>query len=195
MRKAAFLDRDGVINRDHGYVHRVADFEFLPKVPNAMQRLSHAGYRLVVVTNQSGIARGYFSENDYNTVSAHMLTQLGTFGVVVDGIYHCPHHPDGSRSDLRRVCDCRKPGPGLILKAAEDLQIDLEISILIGDKITDIAAGKAAGIGRCYLIGDEARAESSTAQAEPDAKFRDLSECVDFIVNADAQERSLSVFD
>jgi D-glycero-D-manno-heptose 1,7-bisphosphate phosphatase len=171
-RRAAFLDRDGVINRDHGYVYRIEDFEFLPSVVDALARLTQLGYSLVVVTNQSGIGRGLYTEQDFLTLSEQVAQRLASARVAFAAVYHCPHHPEALLAPWRRVCDCRKPAPGMILAAAADLDIDLAASILVGDKASDIAAGRAAGVGRCFLVG------ASDCAGGADAVFADLSACV-----------------
>lgn len=152
-RKAAFLDRDGVINRDSGYVHRPEDFEFLPGVVEALIALRRAGFLLVVVTNQSGIGRGLYSEDAYQALTHFYRARLAEFGCPVDAVLHCPHAPEVG---VEPGCQCRKPAPGMILKAAEDLGINLASSIMIGDKASDIAAGRAAGVARCYLVSEQA---------------------------------------
>lgn len=150
--RAAFLDRDGVINREKNYLHRVAEFEFLPGAVAAMRRLQDAGYLLVVITNQSGLARGLFTEADYGAVTDHMRAQLALAGIALAGVYHCPHLPDAKVAAFRADCDCRKPRPGMLQRAAVDLGIDPGLSILFGDKGSDVAAGRAAGVGKCWLV-------------------------------------------
>jgi D-glycero-D-manno-heptose 1,7-bisphosphate phosphatase len=153
MRRALFLDRDGVINVDHGYVSGPDKFDVIEGVFDALRRAQKLGYLLVVVTNQSGIARGYFSEDDYRRLEDHMRALFLAEGITFAGIYHCPHHPDGSIRDLAVRCNCRKPEPGMILRAARDHDIDLAASIMVGDKDSDVAAARAAGVGRSYLVG------------------------------------------
>ena len=149
-RCAAFLDRDGVINVDNGYIGKAEEFELMPGAIDMLAELRFLGYSLVVVTNQSGIGRGLFSEDDYSRVNGRMNRLLAKRGIALDGVYHCPHAPDDG-------CDCRKPKPGLILKASQDLDIDISRSILIGDKQSDIDAGRSAGIVDCYLMSDYAK--------------------------------------
>jgi len=149
---AAFLDRDGVINADHGYVVRWADFELLPGVEAALQELQDLGYRLVIVTNQSGIGRGLYTELDFAALNEALRTHLGISGVDIAGIYHCPHHPSEARGEYLQVCDCRKPAPGLLLAAIADLGIDPEQSIMVGDKPSDMEAALRAGVARRFQV-------------------------------------------
>ena len=145
--KAAFLDRDGVINIDHAYVNRVEDFEFKDGIFELFETLQDMGFVLFVVTNQSGIARGYYSLEDFLNLSEYMLSELEKRGVKIKEIAYCPHHPD-----ITGECECRKPKPGMILDLASRYGIDLKSSILIGDKQSDIDAGKNAGLGKTYLV-------------------------------------------
>lgn len=173
-RRAAFLDRDGVINLDSGYVGHPADFVFAPGAKAALARLHGAGYLLVVVTNQSGIARGFYTEADFAAVTAYMCAELAAANAPVARIEHCPHLP----TDLQPMgagCACRKPMPGMILSAAASLGVDVSQSCLIGDKADDIAAGRAAGVGRCFLVG----AGAKEGRSDADATFSDLARCVD----------------
>jgi D-glycero-D-manno-heptose 1,7-bisphosphate phosphatase len=151
---AAFLDRDGVINEERNYVHRIEDFRFLPGALAACRKFVEAGYLLVVVTNQAGIARGYYDAADFERLTRWMEARFSEAGAPLSAVYHCPHHPDAKIGRLRRACDCRKPAPGLILEAQRDLGIDLSRSFLVGDKLSDIEAGRAAGVGRCFLLDD-----------------------------------------
>ncbi len=176
-RKAAFLDRDGVINLDRAYVSRWEDFEFVPGAIDAMRRLKQAGYALVVVTNQSGIARGYYSEAQYQALTAAMQQALADAGVVVDAVYHCPHHPKGEVAKLAIECDCRKPAPGMILRATKELNLSLADSFLVGDKPSDIEAARAAGVGKAYIVQSD-NAESGPGLAGADAAYADLQACV-----------------
>jgi D-glycero-D-manno-heptose 1,7-bisphosphate phosphatase len=175
-RKAAFIDRDGVISRDGGFLHRVEDFEFLPRAVQGLQRLQAAGYLLVVITNQSGIARGLYTEEDYLRLTAHMRELLLAAGVELSAVEHCPHLPDARIARYRMVCDCRKPLPGMLTRAAAELTIDMAASILVGDRASDIQAGRAAGVGRCWLVRSGAALSQSDIDLA-DAVFADLAEC------------------
>jgi D-glycero-D-manno-heptose 1,7-bisphosphate phosphatase len=149
---AAFLDRDGVINRDHGYVSRWEDFEFLPGAVDALRGLQRLGFQLVVVTNQSGIGRGYYQESDFQTLMASLTSHLAHEGVALTDSYFCPHHPTDAEDKYRMPCECRKPAPGMLLAAARDHDLALDASILVGDKPSDIEAGESAGVARCYQV-------------------------------------------
>ncbi|WP_022942514.1 D-glycero-beta-D-manno-heptose 1,7-bisphosphate 7-phosphatase [Psychromonas hadalis] len=151
-KRAIFLDRDGVINVDKGYVSVVDDFEFIDGVIEALQALKEKGYLLVVITNQSGIARGYFSEEQFHTLTEWMDWSLANRGVDLDGIYYCPHHAEHGIGEYKVDCDCRKPKAGMLNEAIEALGIDVTQSILVGDKVSDIQAGIAAGIKTNYLV-------------------------------------------
>jgi D-glycero-D-manno-heptose 1,7-bisphosphate phosphatase len=182
-RRAAFLDRDGVVNRDIGYLSRWEDFEFLPGALQAMRRLHDAGYALVIVTNQSGIARGYYSEADYQALTARLRGALATAGCPAAGIYHCPHHPEGRISDYAIECDCRKPQPGMLLQAARELNLNPAASFMVGDKLADAQAGRAAGVGQIYLVRSGHTLEDG-AEIAADGVFADLAECVSALLSA-----------
>lgn len=145
LNRAVFLDRDGTINVDKGFVHSIDDFEFIPGVPQAIKLLKNAGFLVIVVTNQSGVARGYYPLDAVHRLHQYLSDQLAEFGTGVDGYYICPHHLQGKEYDYARACSCRKPFPGMILHAAEDFAIDLTCSYMIGDKQSDVQAGLAAG--------------------------------------------------
>ncbi|MDR7343126.1 D-glycero-D-manno-heptose 1,7-bisphosphate phosphatase [Pantoea alhagi] len=149
---AIFLDRDGTVNVDHGYVHEIDDFQFIDGVIEAMQELKKMGYALVLVTNQSGIARGMFSEDQFMQLTEWMDWSLADREVDLDGIYYCPHHPEAAVESYRQQCDCRKPQPGMLLSAMKELNIDMAASYMVGDKIDDVQAGKAAGVGTTVLV-------------------------------------------
>jgi D-glycero-D-manno-heptose 1,7-bisphosphate phosphatase len=151
-RKAAFLDRDGVLVHDSGYVHRIEDLSFLPGVVAALRLLRDDGYRLVVVTNQSGIARGRYTEEDYLAFTTEMRKRLAQEGIVLDAVYHCPHLVDAQVPRYAMACDCRKPGPGMLLRALAELEIDPKASFIVGDRRSDLQAGRAAGLGACHLL-------------------------------------------
>lgn len=188
-RKAVFLDRDGVINLDRAYVHDWSEFEFVPGAVEAMRRLREAGYALVVVTNQSGLARGKYTEAQYQTLTEQMRDALAQAGAGVEAVYHCPHHPSGKVPELAIECDCRKPQPGMILRAAKDLGLSLAESFLVGDKPSDIQAARAAGLGKAYIVASD-NEESTGDLAGADARYADLRACVDALLGPVVQREA-----
>ena len=180
---AIFLDRDGTINVDHGYVHEIDQFQFIDGVIEACLQLKEMGFALVLVTNQSGIARGKFTEAQFITLTEWMDWSLADRGVDLDGIYFCPHHPEGSVKEFTQVCDCRKPMPGMFLTAKDELSIDMASSYIVGDKIEDLQAGIAAGVGHKILVrsGKPVTAEGETLA---DAVLESLAELPVFIKKA-----------
>lgn len=180
--KAAFIDRDGVINEERNYVHRISDFVLLPGVVEGLSLLRKAGYRLIVVTNQAGIARGYYGQAEMDRLHDHLRELLAEQGVSLDAIYFCPHHPQGSVGSLAIECDCRKPSPGLLLKAAKDFDLNLATSVLIGDKLSDIQAGKRARVGRTAIV-ESGHKVGRTARLEADVVAADLLAAARILTN------------
>lgn len=144
MKRAVFLDRDGTINIEKDYLYKIEEFEFVPGAPEAIRLLNQAGYIVVVVTNQSGVARGYYAEDDVEKLHRYIAGKLEAEGARIDAWLYCPHHP-GGRGSYALPCNCRKPLPGMLVEAAKRLEINLEDSVMIGDKLADIEAGLAAG--------------------------------------------------
>lgn len=144
--KAVFLDRDGVINVDKGYVHRIEDFEFYPNVFEALKKLQDAGFKLFIVTNQSGIAVGYYTEEDFLKLTDYMLKEFEKRGIKIEKVYYCPHHENGVHEKYSFKCDCRKPESGMIKQAIAEFGVDSSKSFLIGDKENDILAAHKEGI-------------------------------------------------
>jgi D-glycero-D-manno-heptose 1,7-bisphosphate phosphatase len=151
-RKALFLDRDGVINVDRHYVHRVEDFEFLPGIFELCATAAEQGYLLVVVTNQAGIGRGLYTEADFQRLTTWMVEAFRQRGIDIARVYHCPYHPSEGVGEYRRDSFDRKPHPGMLLKARDELGLDLADSALIGDKDSDLVAGLAAGVGQLIKL-------------------------------------------
>ena len=149
MNKAAFFDRDGTINVEINYLSRPEDLMFIGGMPEFIKKFNDWGFKVIVVTNQAGIARGYYTEEDMNRVHLYMNERLAEYGAHIDAFYFCPHHPD-----FTGPCSCRKPGTGMLEKAAADFDIDFSRSILFGDKPWDIEAGEKMGI-KSYLINEE----------------------------------------
>ena len=151
MNKALFLDRDGIINIDHGYVYKQSEFEFLSGIFDVCQYATQKDYVIIVITNQSGIGRGKYSSLAFTQLTSWMIAEFAKQDVKITDVYFCPHHPTAGLGDYRIECQCRKPAPGMILQAAKEHQIDLIKSLFIGDKISDMQAANAAGIKRCVL--------------------------------------------
>lgn len=151
MNKAIFLDRDGTLNIDYGYVHEIDNFKFIDGAIDALRELKKMEYMLVLVTNQSGIARGYFSEDQFLQLTEWMDWSLAEQDVDLDGIYYCPHHPEG-KGEYKEDCDCRKPKSGMLLQAIKELKIDPAQSVMVGDKIEDLKAGIGAKVKMNILV-------------------------------------------
>lgn len=179
MKQAAvFLDRDGTLNHDPGYLGDAREFRFLPGAVEAVKRLKDAGYRVFVVSNQSGIARGFFGVDDLRRIHDRMAAGLRQKGVTLDGIYYCPHHPDAQ-------CPCRKPSPGMVLDAAAHYEIDLKRSYFVGDRHSDIETGKNAGCGTILVLTGAGGETHATLDADrfPDHIATDLSAAADWILS------------
>ena len=158
LKKALFLDRDGVVNVEKEYLYKIYDFEFIDGIFELCRYYQNLGYVIFVITNQSGISRGFYSENDFAVLSSWMIQEFAKNGIEVKKVYHCPHHPE-----LSGDCSCRKPHAGMLLKAQEEFTIDLENSILIGDKETDIEAGLNAGLHETYFFDEFNKIKDSKA--------------------------------
>ncbi len=176
---ALFLDRDGVINVDHAYVHRREDFQFIDGIFELCRSARSRGYRIFVVTNQAGIGRGYYTEDDFHALTAWMLERFAAEGAPIDKVYFCPFHPEHGVGAYKLDSPMRKPGPGMIQQAAREFGVDLAASMLVGDMDTDIQAGVAAGIGRLLQLrpaDDERPVHAAAARirrlADADAYLR-----------------------
>lgn len=146
-RKGLFLDRDGVINEELNYLHKIEDVVFIDEIFDVAKFYAKNDFDIFIITNQAGIARGYFTEEDFDHLSTWIINEFSIRGIIIKKIYHCPHHPD-----YTGACQCRKPNPGMILQAKEEFDIDLSHSVLVGDKTSDIEAGLNAGITHSYHI-------------------------------------------
>ena len=149
--KAAFFDRDGVLNVDKSYLYKIEDLEWIDGAKEALAYLTQQGYTIFVVTNQSGIARGYYTVDDMNKLHEFMAQQVAAAGGKIEKFYYCPHLPEGKIAEYAVECDCRKPKPGLILRAFEEYGIDKDAAFLNGDKPRDVESAEAAGI-KGYLF-------------------------------------------
>lgn len=141
MKKALFLDRDGVINVDKHHVYKISDFDFIQGIFELCHKYQEECYLIIVVTNQAGIAKGYYKEDDFQILTSWMVNEFKKRGIHISKVYHCPHHPD-----FTGECDCRKPNPGMVLEAKDEFDLDLKECVLIGDKDSDLEAGRRAGI-------------------------------------------------
>jgi len=155
MNKALFLDRDSIINVDHGYVYKIDEFEFIPEIFELCQQAITHGYIIIVITNQSGIGRGKYSEQDFLQLTSWMKAKFKQEGIQIEGVYFCPHHPISGIGDYKQQCSCRKPAPGMINQAVFEHNIDTTQSIFIGDKVSDMKAAQAANIKKCILVASQ----------------------------------------
>ena len=156
--KTIFLDRDGVINKEVNYLHKIDDFEFIDGIFDTCQHFQSLGYKIIIITNQSGIYRGYYTENDYQKVTQWMLTQFANEDINILDTFHCPHGPDST-------CNCRKPKPGMFLNAKTKYNIDMKNSWMIGDKEVDVIAANVAGIDNTILVRSGHRMDESNSKA------------------------------
>lgn len=201
MNKAVFLDRDGVINEmvyhtDHGIIDSpftVEQFRLLPNVHESIKEFRDMGFKVILVSNQPGVAKGHMTRQTFDKIRQHMLSELTRNGAVLDAEYYCFHHPEASEKELKQYCECRKPKPGFLQQAALEMDIDLRYSWMIGDGLTDIQAGKAAGC-RTILIGRmkcELCPRMDEDDAHPDAVCADLSQAC-CKIKTDAHTRRIS---
>ncbi len=181
-RRAVFLDRDGTINIEKDYLYRIEDFEFIVGVPQAIKRLNEAGFLVVVVTNQSGVARGLFNQDQVEKLHRHIQQELDRVGARIDGFYLCPHHPTEGIGEFRLDCPCRKGKPGMLLQAAVEHDIDLSRSFMIGDKMADVEAGEAAGCSSLLVLTGYGKAESEKLEKDRVGVFADLAQAVDSVL-------------
>lgn len=178
-RPALFLDRDGVINIDHGYVHRPEQCEFVPGIFDMVRAFTGRGYLPVIVTNQAGIGRGLYGEEDFHAFMAWMLEQFRAQQIEIAAVYHCPDHPTAGIGAYRRENGWRKPGPGMMLQAAKDLDLDLAASWCVGDKMSDIEAARAAGVGTRVLYDPAAELAGEAGAFTKVARLADVTAQLD----------------
>lgn len=178
MGKAIFLDRDGVINKDLGYVYKIEDFIFFKGVFEALKIFKKMGYSIIIVTNQSGIARGYFSDAEYQLLTREYLKILFDNGIEITACYHCPHHPDFSAIPYNN-CECRKPNKGMFTKAIKEFNLDVNNSIAIGDKIRDLKPAHDLGILKKYLISSTVIKDNEIITKT----FNSLIDCAQYVSN------------
>lgn len=185
MNRACFLDRDGVLIKDMHYIKDPDDVELMPGVADALKKLHDNGFLCVVVSNQSGVARGYFSEESVDVVNARICELLAERGEKLDASYYCPHYPDGDVDEYSFDCDCRKPGPGMFLKAAEEHSINLGESFMIGDKVSDIEAARKAGCKEAVMV-KTGKGEEQFRRYKPENVHlaAGISEAVDYLLDS-----------
>jgi D-glycero-D-manno-heptose 1,7-bisphosphate phosphatase len=183
-RLAVFMDRDGCLIEEAGYINHPSRVRVLPRSPAAVARLNRAGIAAVMATNQAGIARGYFSKETLDVVNAEVERQLGDQGARLDALYVCTHHPTAGQPPFRLECECRKPKPGLLLRAAAEMGLDLSRSVMIGDKPSDVGAGQAAGLATVLVLTGYGRGEWEYRRHEwtlkPDHVAEDLFDAVEW---------------
>ena len=186
-RPAVFLDRDGTINEQMGYVNHLSRFQLLPGVARAIRSLNEAGLPVVVVTNQSGLARGYFPESLLEAVHAEMYRLLAQEGARLDGLYVCPHHPEAREERFRLDCDCRKPRTGLLERAAAELGLDLGRSYMVGDRWSDLRCGAAVGATTVLVLTGYGRGDAAYVgpgqTVQPDHVAEDLEAAARWILD------------
>jgi len=182
MQRAVFLDRDGTIIEDIGYLDECSKIRFLPRVSEAIKLLNENGFKVMVTTNQSGVARGYFTEETVREINRYIQESLAKQGALIDKTYYCPHHIEGIIKGYSKECHCRKPNPGMIEEAVREFGIDLENSFVIGDKISDIEAGHRAGCKTILLAGEDPLNNEKEIASMPDYIAADLYEAVSWLV-------------
>lgn len=185
-RPAVFIDRDGTVTEEVGYVNHPRRLRLLPRSAQAIRRLNEAGIAAVLVTNQAGVARGYFSEEVLQAVNASLVAQLKDEGAHLDGLYVCPHHPTEGAPPYRQDCDCRKPRPGLLHRAAADHGLDLGRSTLVSDRPSDLLAARAVGAAAVLVLTGYGLGEWEYRRAslpvEPDHVAEDLLGAVEWVI-------------
>ncbi|MEP6568807.1 MAG: HAD family hydrolase [Acidobacteriota bacterium] len=182
MKRAVFIDRDGTISEEVGYINHPSRFRVFPYAAAAIKHLNDRGWLAIVVTNQAGVARGYFSEDMIETVHAGLTSKLEAGGARLDAIYYCAHHPSVGEPPYRFDCDCRKPKPGLISRAAQDFDVDLSGSWMVGDRYSDVELARNAGVKSMFVLSGYGRGEWEHQRAgwteQPDLVAEDLLEAV-----------------
>ncbi|MBU0980350.1 MAG: HAD family hydrolase [Nanoarchaeota archaeon] len=181
MNPTVFLDRDGTIIEDKGFLSKKEEIMFLPNSIGGLKMLASLGLKLVIITTQSGIARGYFTEEDLHKLNEHLLAELKKHGIEIDRIYYCPHHPVHGKGKYKKKCRCRKPDTGMIEQAQQELDIDLAKSYLIGDKSIDIQMGMNAGVKTILVKTGYAGKEEGFTEVEPDYVVEDLLEAAKIV--------------
>jgi D-glycero-D-manno-heptose 1,7-bisphosphate phosphatase len=191
-RNAVFIDRDGTISEEVGYVNHPSRFRVFPYAAPAIRLLNDNGWLAIIITNQAGVARGYFSEEMIHTVHDRLKRELGNGGAKLDAIYYCVHHPSVGEPPYRLDCDCRKPKPGLIRRAVEELDINSDASWMVGDRYSDIELARNAGVNSAFVLSGYGQGEwenqRSNWQRQPDLIAENLLEAVQSIIGTDTRK-------
>lgn len=189
MNRAVFLDRDGVITQEPPhYAHRVEDLKFIPRSPEAIRLLNENNFMVIVVSNQSGIARGYYQEEDTSTFNQAMEKKLTEIGAHIDAVYYCPHHPEAKIEEYRIDCDCRKPKNGMFKMAEKSMNIDLKQSFIVGDRWSDIEAGRSVGCGTTLVKTGHGVQSLDNNTITCDHIANDLYDAVEHILSLNDEE-------
>lgn len=191
-RPAVFIDRDGTISEEVGYINHPSRFRIFPYAARAIKLLNDQGWLAIVITNQAGVARGYFSESMIETVHDNLRQELSDEGARVDAIYYCAHHPTVGEPPYRQECDCRKPKPGLITRASKDLEVALEQSWMIGDRYGDVELARNAGVRSALVLSGYGRGEWENQRSlwkhQPDLVAENLFEAVESILRSEQSQ-------
>jgi D-glycero-D-manno-heptose 1,7-bisphosphate phosphatase len=189
-RRAIFMDRDGTVCEEVGYVNHVDRVRLLPRSAAAIRAANEAGFQTVVVTNQAGVARGYFAESLVDEAHDRVRELLAAEGARLDGIYYCPHHPEVGAPAYRKTCTCRKPSPGMLERARDEMGIDLQTSYMVGDTVKDLGAGRRAGTTSVLVLTGYGKGELEYQSHEwtvrPDHVATDLLDAVQWILGREA---------
>ncbi len=181
--KAVFIDRDGTLNVEKDYLYKISDFEFVPHGPQAVRLLNENGFKVIVISNQSGIARGYFKTDDVQKLHDHIGKELEKEKARIDAFFYCPHHPDGTVAEFRRTCECRKPAPGMVLEAAARFDLDLSQCFVVGDHLSDMLLKKSVPVTTVLVkTGHGERTLSQLQEIKPDYIEEDLLRAVERIL-------------
>ena len=181
--KAVFLDRDGTIIEDAGYINSPDQIKFIPGSIEAIKKLNQAGYKVVIISNQAGVARGLLTEDMLQTIDKVIHRQILNGGGHIDASYYCPHHPEHGVYPYKQVCECRKPHPGLIKRAVREKNIELTGSFMVGDKSSDVETGRNVGIKTVFVRTGHGRNEEKNLKGKPDHIANNLPEAVRWILN------------
>lgn len=180
-----FIDRDGTLNVEKDYLYKISDFEFVPGAPEAVRLLNEHGFKVIVISNQSGIARGFYTPNDVHILHDHIQRELRKEKAHIDAFFYCPHHPEGAIEEFRKDCECRKPKPGMVLKAVEKFKLALEDCFVVGDHLSDVKLKAELPI-KAILVrtghGQKALTELTAKNIQPDMIVENLLEAAKKII-------------